>query len=46
VADEKTIDSVVRNLEIKRIVIHPRYIAFDLFNRFPNIFNQQRRTPT
>ena len=30
----------------KRIMNHPRYIAFDLFNRFPNIFNQQRRTPT
>jgi hypothetical protein len=30
----------------KRIVIHTGYIAFDLFNRFPNIFDQERRAPT
>jgi hypothetical protein len=38
----RTTESMVH----KRIVIHSRYIAFDLFNRFPNIFNQQRKTPT
>ena len=30
----------------KSIVIHTRHIAFDLFNRFPNVLDQEGKGPT